>query len=89
MDKCQMCNKRRDDMALVSVKRIVDESAPIDEWVIAEGKTCVWCLQAAASGNELYPDSDNLVGCPRCGNDILRTQGVCSGCMSEARAYYS
>ena len=88
MQRCQMCNKRRDDMALVTVKRIVDESAPVDEWVIAEGHTCVWCLQAEAYDKELYPDSDNLVGCPRCGNDILRNQGVCRGCMDEVNAYY-
>lgn len=86
---CGICGKRRDEMAVITVKRIVDESAPVDEWQLAERDTCVWCLQAAASGKELYPDSDNLVGCPRCGNDILRNQGVCHNCMNEVRAYYS
>lgn len=85
---CAICGKRRDTMALVKVKRLaVKPDSDVDQ--VIEQTECVWCIKAEASTKELYPDSDNLVGCPRCGNDILRNQGMCSHCMAEVRAYYS
>lgn len=85
-EPCAECHKNRDSIAMLNRTWFVDDT---DGGTLKQDRICIWCAEAAAAKRELYPDSDNLIGCPKCGNDMLRNRAVCFGCREEIRAYYS
>lgn len=79
MKACNHCGKRRYENHMIDRKVLAG-------WE-SDDTICVWCLGIEASERELYPDSDNLILCPRCkGQEILRTSAVCGVCWAEIQA---